>query len=152
MGASFLLQCTGLWWGRGRVCGLGPVMTQITVQCAAQVHLSISFPSHPVSAPGTWGVEWSPVFVVQIKTSTGRLCHTNGVHCAPVYSFYLWKIWHHVPQKNTLLLSFLSLECFEVPEHRTSYSKLLEWNWRWLSLVLLTAVFAVQAPGCFSLT
>lgn len=24
-----------------------------------------------VSAPGTWGVEWGPVFVVQIKTSTG---------------------------------------------------------------------------------
>lgn len=53
-------------------------------------------------------------------------------------------------QKNTL--SFLSLKCFEILEHRTSYSKLLERNWRWLSLVLLTAVFAAQAPGCFSLT
>lgn len=36
---------------------------------------------------------------------------------------YLGKIWHRVPQKTTLLLSFLSLECFEALEHRTSYSK-----------------------------
>lgn len=35
--------------GKGRVCGMGPVVTQITVQCAAQVHLSICFPSHPQS-------------------------------------------------------------------------------------------------------
>lgn len=100
-----------------------------------------------VSAPGTWGVEWGPVFVVQIKTSTGRLCHTNGVHCGEssclqirecagwLHGNHLWRIWHHVPQKNTLLLSLPSLECFEVFEHRTRYSKLLERNWRWLSLV-----------------
>lgn len=102
-----------------------------------------------VSAPGTRGVEWSPVFVAQIKTCTGRLCHTNGVHCGEnsyvlikecagwLHGSYLWKVWHCVPQKNTLLLSFLSLECFEVLEHRTSYGKSLEGNWRWLSLVLL---------------
>lgn len=150
MGASFLIQCTGLLWGRGRVSEMGPVMRQITVQCAAQVPLSICFLPHPQSVLQAHGeLSGAQVFVVQIKTSTGRLCHTNDVYCGEssyvqirecagrLHGNYLCKIWHHVPQKNTLLLCFLSLECFEVLEHRASYSKLLERNWRWLSLVLL---------------